>query len=96
MRRTLSEEFWKTKVKITCEEKLGKCHHKVGDSYVYAHALDYPQGLCPGVQEPARIYVSHCAAGVPSWEGDDPSIHRIHCISKKGTVWKLEKLSKDE
>ncbi|MHA2394707.1 MAG: hypothetical protein ACXAEX_22485 [Promethearchaeota archaeon] len=92
----MSEEFWKTKVRITCEEKLGKCHHQEGDTYVYAHALDYPQGLCPGVQEPARIYVSHCAAGVPSWEGDDPSIHRIHCISKKGTVWKLEKISKNE
>ena len=92
----MSENFWKTKVRITCEEKLGKCHHEVGDTFVYAHAIDYPHGLCPGIQEPARIYVSHCAAGVPSWEGDDPSVHRIHCISKKGTVWKLEKVSNEE
>ena len=88
----MDEEFWKTKVKITCEEKHGKCGHEVGDTYTYNHALDYPEGLCPGIQEPARISVSHCAAGIPSWEGDDPNIYRIHCISKKGTVWRLERV----
>ena len=55
----MDEEFWKTKVKITCEEKHGKCGHEVGDTYTYNHALDYPEGLCPGIQEPARISVSH-------------------------------------
>ena len=58
--------------------------------------MDYPVGLCPGIQEPARMYVSRCAAGLPSWEGDDQSIYRIHCISKKGTVWRLEKIADDE
>jgi uncharacterized repeat protein (TIGR04076 family) len=86
------EDFWESKVRITCEEKIGKCRHNIGDTYVYDHALDYPEGLCSGIQDPARIFVSHCAAEIPSWEGDDPSIHRIHCISKKGTVWRLEKV----
>jgi len=72
----IMSEFWKTKVKMTCVEKHGKCHHEVGES--------------------ARVWVSHCAAGVPSWEGDDPSVYMIHCISKKGTVWKLEKVAAEE
>ena len=88
----MNEDFWKTKVQITCEEKHGKCRHDVGDTYVYRHALDYPEDLCSGIQEPARLVVTHCAAGIPSWEGDDQSIYRIHCISKKGTVWRLERI----
>ena len=88
----MSENIWETKVRITCEEKLGKCHHEVGDSYVYEHPVAYIQDLCLGIQDPARLWVSHCAAGSPSWEGDDPNIYRIHCISKKGTVWRLEKI----
>lgn len=89
-------DFWKTKIKMTCIDKHGKCHHEVGESYTYAHAIDYPDGPCPGIQEPARIYVSQCAAGVPSWEGDDPNVYRIHCISKKGTVWEIEKVAQEK
>ncbi len=89
----MSDHFWKTKVRVTCIEKAGKCHHEVGDSFVYSHPLKYPKKLCLGIQEPARIWVSHCAAGIPSWEADDSSLYRIHCISKKGTVWEIERLA---
>ena len=87
------EDFWNTKVRITCEEKLGKCRHNVGDTFVYTKPTGYVVELCSGIQEPARPFVTRCAAGVPSWEGDDRSIYRIHCISKKGTVWRLEKFT---
>ena len=87
----MSENFWNTKVRITCEEELGKCHHNVGDTYVYDSPMAYIQELCVGIQDPARPWVSQCASGNPSWEGDDKSIYRIHCISKKGTVWRIEK-----
>lgn len=93
---TYMEDFWKRKIKITCVEKLGKCHHEVGDSFVYENAISYIPELCVGVQDPARLWVSHCAAGLPSWEGDDSSIYRIHCISKKGTVWKIERIEGEE
>ena len=89
----MSGDFWKTKIRITCEEKLGKCQHEIGDSFVYSQPFDYIKELCTGIQEPARVWVSHCAAGTPSWESDDSSIYRIHCISKKGTVWRLEKIT---
>ncbi len=87
----MNENFWKTKVKITCVEKNGKCEHNVGDSYVYDNPMAYIKGLCLGIQDPARPFVSHTASGVPSWEADDKSIYRIHCISKKGTVWEIKK-----
>lgn len=89
----MSGGFWQTKILITCEEKHGKCKHKVGDSFVYSHPIDYFKELCAGIQEPARIWVSHCAADTPSWEADDSSIYRIHCVSKKGTVWRIEKIT---
>ena len=88
----MDENFWKTKVRITCEEKLGKCEHNVGDTYVYEHPMAYIQGLCSGIQDPARPWVPQTATGNPSWESDDPSIYRIHCISKKGTVWRIERV----
>ncbi|MCW4050146.1 MAG: hypothetical protein NWE89_10485 [Candidatus Bathyarchaeota archaeon] len=87
----MTENFYKTKVRITCVEKTGKCEYNVGDTYVYEHPMDYIKGLCMGIQDPARPWISQVAHGQPSWEADDQSIYRIHCISKKGTVWKLEK-----
>jgi uncharacterized repeat protein (TIGR04076 family) len=88
----MSDRFWNTKVRISCIEKTGKCSHEVGDSFEYTHPLNYPKKLCLGIQEPARLWVSLCAAGIPSWEADDSSVYRIHCISKKGTVWQIERL----
>jgi uncharacterized repeat protein (TIGR04076 family) len=87
------EDFRNTKVKITCEEKLGTCIYNVGDTFVYSKPIGYIEELCSGIQDPARPYITRCAAGIPSWEGDDKSIYRIHCISKKGTVWRIEKLT---
>ena len=91
----LVEDFWSIKVRITCEEKLGKCRHNVGDTYTYSNPMGYVQDLCAGIQDPARPFASLCAAGIPSWEGDDQSIYRIHCISKKGTVWRLERIDEE-
>ncbi|UCE95793.1 MAG: hypothetical protein JSV51_08815 [Candidatus Bathyarchaeota archaeon] len=90
----MSDDFWKTKIRITCEEKQGKCSaHKVGDSFVYSYPGDYIKKLCPGIQDPARPWVHLCAARIPSWEADDSNIYRIHCISKKGTVWRIERVT---
>jgi len=86
------KDFWKNKVRMTCEEKQGKCRHNVGDSFVFKHPMARAEGPCFGAYDPTRPYISHCAAGVPSWEADDVSIYRIHCISKKGTVWRLERV----
>ena len=34
--------------------------------------------------------------GLPSWEGDNPEVYRIHCISKKGTVWEFQRIEDPE
>ncbi|KON30411.1 hypothetical protein AC482_03885 [miscellaneous Crenarchaeota group-15 archaeon DG-45] len=88
----LIDDFWNTKVRITCEEKTSKCPHNVGDTFTFPNAMACIPELCPSIQNPARPYVIRCAAGVPSWESDDKSIYRIHCVSKKGTVWRLERV----
>lgn len=31
-----------------------------------------------------------------SWEGDNPEVYRIHCISKKGTVWEFQRIEDPE
>ena len=92
----MSEDWWATKVRITCESKHGVCEHEVGDSYVIEQVQDYVKGLCSGIQDPARPYAAYCALGMPSWESDDKSIYRIHRISKLGTVWRLERIPEDE
>ena len=89
------EEWWDSRVRITCEEKHGVCEHEVGDTFIFEHVQDYAEGLCSGIQDPARPYAAYCALGQPSWESDDNSIYRVHCISKKGTVWRIEKISKE-
>lgn len=33
---------------------------------------------------------------LPSWEGDNPEVYRIHCISKKGTVWEFQRVEDPE
>lgn len=71
----MSDDFWSTKIRITCEEKHGKCSHEIGDSFVYSHPVDYSKELYSGIQEPARPRVSFRAAGIPSWEADGSSIY---------------------
>ncbi|MBT3285678.1 hypothetical protein HN807_00085 [Candidatus Bathyarchaeota archaeon] len=89
----MTENFWETKVQITCIEKNGVCEHEIGDSYTIEYVQDYVKGLCSGIQDPARQYAGYTALGVPSWESDDKTVFRIHCISKKGTVWELRKIT---
>ena len=91
----LTDDFWNLKVRITCEEKLGECRHNMGDTFVYSNPMHVIPDMCSGIGSPAGPYVPLCAVGVPSWESDDKDIYRIHCISKKGTVWRLERIDEE-
>ena len=59
----MSEDWWDSKVRITCEEKHGVCEHDVGDTFVFEHVQDYADGLCSGIQDLARLYTAYCAIG---------------------------------
>ena len=65
----MSENIWSTNVKATCVEKLGKGRHERGESHVFETPISYVEEMCLGIQDPARIWVTHCAAGLPSREG---------------------------
>ena len=78
-------------VRVTLVEKIGVCPHNEGDSFLYHHPMFHPQGICGVAAHSMGPFVQRCADGIPSWEKDAPSIYRIHCPSKKGTIWKIER-----
>ena len=70
--------------------------HATGAHVIAEHVQDYAEGLCSGIQDPARPYAAYCALGMPSWESDDKKVYRIHCVSKKGTIWRIERIPEDK
>ena len=73
-------------------EKHGACKHEVGEAYLYRDPYDRPKGVCFALLHVVDLYTWRAALGFPSWEADDRSIYRIHCPSKKGTVWQLTRV----
>ena len=70
----MRESIGSTKVKATGVEKIGKCRHDGGESQVFETPISYVGEMCLGIQAPARIWVTHCATGLPSWEGNNPEV----------------------
>ena len=88
------KELW-TKLgplQIKMTEKTGLCRHNLGDSFNYATPYDRPQGVCSALLHVLDLYTWRVALGFPSWESDNRTSYRIHCPSKKGTVWEVTKL----
>lgn len=79
-------------VKVTLIEKHGKCPHEVGDFFLYFHSMARPAGICGVAAHTLEPFVLRCSVNVPSWEENDPSVYLLHCPSKKGTIWKIEKV----
>jgi uncharacterized repeat protein (TIGR04076 family) len=74
-------------------EKIGKCPHEEGEVFIYVHPNCRPEGLCGVASIAIEPFVQRCSApGVPSWEKDDPNTYRIHCPSKKGTIWEIRRV----
>ncbi len=89
-------EFWSElgNLRITIVEKNGKCPHNIGDTFIFPHPYKRPEGVCYALLHIVELYTWRCALGFPSWEADDRTVYRIHCPSKKGTVWELRRLEK--
>jgi uncharacterized repeat protein (TIGR04076 family) len=79
-------------VKATMVEKRGECIHKLGDEFLFESPFSCPKDLCSAAREAFRLYVTMCSLGGDSWEKDNPKIWLLSCPSKKGTVWKLERV----
>ena len=80
-------------VEVKLIEKTGKCPHEKGEVFIYVHPNCRPEGLCGVASIAIEPFVQRCSApGVPSWEKDDPNTYRIHCPSKKGTIWEIRRV----
>ena len=78
-------------LQITLVGKPGKCKHGVGDSVYDATPCAEPEGVCTALLHVLDLYTWRTALGFPSWEADDRDVFRIHCGTKKGTLWELRK-----
>jgi hypothetical protein len=79
-------------IQIKMVERTGSCRHGLGEVFTIQTPYDKPQGLCSALLHVLDLYTWRVTLGFPSWESDDRTIYRIHCPSKKGTVWAMEKL----
>ena len=77
-------------VEIRMIEKNEHCKHELGDSFILKHHYDHPEEICHALMHVLSLYVWRASMGFPSWE-DDPSVFRIHCPDKKGTVWEVRR-----
>lgn len=98
MEKLTTEEYralWKKlgPIELKMVEKNEECKHKLGDTFHYDHPYARPAGVCTALLHVIDLYVWRIALGFPSWEEDDPTVHRLHCPDKKGTVWEVRKKS---
>lgn len=85
--RKLWQNLWP--LEVTMMEKTGKCPHELGEKHLYKSPYQKPH-LCNALLHVLDLYVWRAALGFPSWEADNRNVYRIHCPSKKGTVWELK------
>lgn len=83
-------------LQIKMIEKSGECRHNLGDVFVYTKPFQRPKGVCYALLHVLEAFVWRVSLGFPSWESDDRSIYRIHCPSKKGTVWEMKRMDNQE
>ena len=81
-------------IQIKMIEKIGTCRHSLGDVLFYNNPYDKPN-VCTALLHVLDLYIWRVALGFPSWEADNRSIYRIHCPSKKGTIWELSKRNQE-
>ena len=86
--------FWKTlgPIEIKMVEKHGECRHEIGDTFYYENPYRRPEGVCVALLNMLDVYAWRAAMGVPSWNGDDRTLYRLHCPDATGTVWEMRKV----
>jgi hypothetical protein len=85
---------WKSTgpIEIKMTEQSGKCKHQLHDRFLLKTPYELPGGICFALLHVLQAYTWRVAQGFPSWEKDDPHIYRIHCPSKRGTIWEMKKV----
>jgi uncharacterized repeat protein (TIGR04076 family) len=80
------------KVKVTMIEKRGQCYLDKEASFLYENPWRQPKDMCSALYFSLAPWVQSASLNGRSWEEDNPDIFLISCPSKKGTVWKVERL----
>lgn len=85
---------WKelSQIEVKMVKQYGKCNHKLGETFYFKNPYEKPRELCNALMHVLDLYTWRVVLGFPSWEEDDENIYRIHCPSKKGTVWEMKKI----
>ena len=96
MKREQYLDRWKelSPIEVRMTVKDGKCNHEEGQTFRFDTPYAKPQGLCSALLHVLELYLWRAALGFPSWEEDDESVYRIHCPSKKGTVWEMRRVDR--
>ena len=86
------KQIWKkvAAVEVKMLEKNEACRHDLSDSFIYKNHYDKPKGICSALHHVLQLYIMRASLGFPSWE-NDPSVYKIHCPDKKGTVWEIKR-----
>ena len=82
-------------IEIEMIQKDGKCPHALNDKFCYKNPYTKPENVCTALLHVLDLYTWRVVLGFPSWEKDDRSVYRIHCPSKKGTIWEMRKINKE-
>ena len=83
-------------IAVTLIQKDGRCEHELGDRFYFKDPYEKPRDLCNALLHVLDLYTWRVVLGFPSWESDDGSVYRIHCPSKKGTVWEMKRASRQQ
>ena len=89
--------YWQEmgRIEIRCAEKLGECKHELGEVYYYDNPYQRPAGVCFALLHVLDLYTWRVALGFPSWNEQDPQVHRIHCPDHTGTVWEVRRVPRE-
>ncbi|MHC4442551.1 MAG: hypothetical protein ACYTF1_23185 [Planctomycetota bacterium] len=98
MKREDYLDKWKqlSPIVVKMIEKEGKCNHELGETFYFENPYAKPMGLCNALVHVLDLYTWRVELGFPSWEEDDESVYRIHCPSKKGSVWEMKKANRSD
>jgi uncharacterized repeat protein (TIGR04076 family) len=81
-----------SRIEIRLVQKLGECKHNLGEAHYYENPYKRPEGACFALLHVLDLYTWRVALGFPSWNEQDPRVHRIHCPDHTGTIWEMRRV----
>jgi hypothetical protein len=80
------------KIQIKLVEKIGRCHHELGETHIYSVPYQKPVKVCYALQHVLELYHWRVALGVPAWNDGERDVYYVHCPDRTGTVWEMRRI----